>query len=182
MRASRLGTARQEPVVLTANGRIYAIGGADSSAALASVESIGPQETAWRPEPPMPQPMRQFAGCVLDGVIYVVSKTGALSFDLQTAQWSELPPAPQLPQASQIAAYDGQVWVLGSYQTNKGYRYSPADQTWYPAPDLPSPNSWGAATEFQDRLVVAGGAHRSRFSFIFDDRVYALRKDWDGPK
>ena len=178
----QLGTARQEPVVLTANGRIYAIGGADKDDALDSVESIGPGEMEWRSEPSLPLPMRQYAGCVLDGVIYVVSKAGAFSFEPQAAQWIPLPPAPQLPQASQVAAHDGQVWVLGSYKTDQGYRYSPADKTWQPAPDLPAPNSWGAAAELGGRLVVVGGAHRARFHFIFDDRMYALRADWDGKK
>jgi N-acetylneuraminic acid mutarotase len=178
----RLLTARQEPVVVTANGRIYAIGGAAIDEALDSVESIGPGETTWRSEPPMLQPMRQYAGCVLDGVIYVVSKTGALSFDPKTAQWSELPTAPQLPQASQVAAHDGQVWVLGNYKTDEGYRYSPADSTWRRAPNLPTPNSWGAAAELGGRLIVAGGAHKAQFHFIFDDRMYALRADWEGEK
>ena len=128
----------------------------------------------------MPQPMRQYAGCVLDGIIYVVSKTGALSFEPQAGQWIQLPTAPQLPQASQIAAHDGQVWVLGSYTTDQGYRYSPADSTWRRAPNLPTPNSWGAAAELGGRLIVAGGAHKAQFHFIFDDRMYALRTDWEG--
>ena len=172
--------ARQEPVVVTANGRTYAIGGSDDSDALDSVESIGPGESVWRSEPPMPQAMRQYAGCVLDGIIYVASQTGALSFDPQVAEWSQLPPPPQLLQASQIAAHDGQVWMLGSHLTDRGYRYSPADRQWQHAPQLPTPNSWGAAAELGGRLVVAGGAHKARFHFVFDDRMYALRADWDG--
>ena len=98
-------TPRQEPVVVTANGRIYAIGGASADEALDSVESIGPGDTEWRSEPPMPQPLRQFAGCALDGIVYVVSKAAALSFNPETGDWEALPPAPQLPQASQIAAH-----------------------------------------------------------------------------
>ena len=175
----RLLTARQEPVVVTAHERIYAIGGSDKTDALASVESIGADETAWRDEPPLPTPMRQYAGCVLDGVIYVVGREGAYSFDPQTEQWSPLPPPPQYPQASQIAAHDGEVWVLGTHTTARGYRYSPAEGKWQRAPDLPSPNSWGAAAELDGRLIVAGGAHRARFHFIFDDRMYALREGWD---
>ena len=166
--------------MVTASGRIYAIGGAASSEALNSVESIGPGESTWRSEPPMPQPMRQYAGCVLDGIIYVISATGALSFDPETGQWDELPTAPQLPQASQVAAHDGQVWVLGSYKTDEGHRYSPSDRTWRPAPKLPTPNSWGAAAELGGRLIVAGGAHKAQFHFVFDDRMYALRPNWAG--
>ena len=174
-----LSTGRQEPVVVTVNGRIYAIGGADENDALDSVESIGPGERAWRSEQSLPRPMHQYAGCVLDDIIYVLDQAGAFSFDPKSEQWTTLPHAPQLPQASQIAAHDGQVWVLGSYETAEGYRYDPVDKVWHWAPDLPSPNSWGAAAEFDGRLVVAGGAHLIRSDFVFDDRMYALRPDWN---
>ena len=177
-RGPALGTARQEPVVVNAEGRVYAIGGSGVGGSLDSVESIGSGETTWRAEPSLPRPMRQFSGCVLDGVIYVVGPEGACSLDVKSEQWQELPQPPQLPQASQVAAHDGQVWVLGSHKTDEGYRYSPPDRVWRRAPDLPSANSWGAAAELDGRLVVAGGAHGGRLEFVFDDRVYALRRDW----
>ncbi len=175
-----LGKARQEPVVVTAGGRVYAIGGSGVGNALDAVESIGPGETTWRSEPSLLRKMRQYAGCVLEGVIYVVGTEGAYSLDVKGDQWEELQQPPLLPQASQVAAHDGQVWVLGSHDTTEGYRYSPRDRSWKRAPDLPSANSWGAAAELNGRLIVAGGAHGGRRDFVFDDRVYALRKDWQG--
>ena len=175
-----LTTARQEPVVLTAGNRVYAIGGeGPGKEKLSSTESVGPGEESWRSEPALPVPMRQFAGCVLDGTIYVVGREGAYSLTPEADSWETLPKAPQLPPASQIGAHAGEVWVLGSFKTKEGYRYSPADKTWTRAPDLPTPNSWGAAVELDGQLVVAGGAHRMGDGFAFDDRVYALRRNWE---
>ena len=173
-------TARQEPVVVNAGNRVYAIGGGGPDRQkLSSVESIGAGEDRWRFEPELPVPMRQYAGCVLDGTIYVVGREGAYSFTPGAGSWETLPEAPQLPQASQIGAHAGEVWVLGSHKTKVGYRYSPAEKTWKRAPDLPTPNSWGAAAELHGQLIVAGGAHGVRRGFTFDDRVYALRLDWE---
>ena len=87
-----LNEARQEPVAVTAGNRVYAIGGAgDYSTPMTSVESIGSGESQWRMEPALPEPMRQFAGAVLDDVIYCISKDAAFSYDAKAGSWSELP-------------------------------------------------------------------------------------------
>ena len=174
-----LNEARQEPVVVTAGNRVYAIGGAsDDSTPMTSVESIGSGESQWRMEPALPEPMWQFAGAVLDGVLYVVSKDAAFSYDPKAGSWSELPHLWHMPQAAQVAAHDGEIWVLGGARIERTFRYDPAEGSWRPGPSLPTEQSWGSASDLNGRLIVAGGAHWSELHrrYLFDDAVYAYRE------
>ena len=174
-----LNEARQEPVAVTAGNRVYAIGGAsDYSTPMTSVESIGSGESQWRMEPALPEPMRQFAGAVLDGVIYCISKDDAFSYDAQAGSWSELPRLWDMPQAAQVAAHDGEIWVLGGVGTKRTFRYDPKEGSWRPGPPLPTEQSWGSASDLNGRLIVAGGAHWSELHgrYLFDDAVYAYRE------
>ena len=170
-----LAMARMEPTVVQEAGRIYAIGGADADEnPMASVESIAPGESSWRDEAPLPKPLRQFDGAALDGVIYCIAKDGAFSFEIASGTWSELPPLGNMPQA----AHDGEIWVLGGVRIKRTFRYDPARGSWRPGPALPTEQSWGAASDLNGQLVVAGGAHRSEFHnrYIFDDSVYMYRE------
>ncbi len=174
-----LNEARQEPVVVTAGNRVYAIGGAsDYSTPMTSVESIGSGESQWRMEPALPEPMQQFAGAVLDDGIYVVSKNAAFSYDSKAESWSELPHLWHMPQAAQVAAHDGEIWVLGGVRTKRTFRYDPDAGSWRPGPSLPTEQSWGSASDLNGRLIVAGGAHWSELHgrYLFDDAVYAYRE------
>jgi len=181
--APALNTARTEPVALVSGGRIYAIGGAGDAAGhdpLSSVESIGPGEDSWRFEVETPRPIRQFAGCVLDEVLYVIGLEGAFAYDPAKGAWEELPAPDELPQASYVTAFEGEVWALGHHRSRKSWRYSPAERKWRPGPDLPTQQSWGGAVVFNGQLHVVGGAHwdTGLDSFVWDDRVFSLRPGW----
>ena len=181
--APPLNTARIEPIVLTANGRIYAIGGSeDGEEALSTIESIAPGEDAWRFETSSPSPIRQAAGCVLDGMIYCMSKEGFLAYDAQKGTWDDtLPQLDESPQAPLVTAFQDEVWVLGGYRFKTCHRYSPGEKRWRSGPSLPTEQSWAAAVVLNEELIVVGGAHRSDVhkAFIFDDRVYVLRQEAD---
>ena len=128
---------------MTAAGRIYAIGGAsDNSSPMASVESVGSGEPSWRMENPLPQPMRQFAGATLSGIIYCISKEAGFTYDVQTGIWKELPRLQNMPQAAQVAAHNGEIWVMGGVRTKRTFCYDPAEGEWLPGPDLPTEQSW----------------------------------------
>lgn len=179
----RLNTPRTEVVALTAKGRVFAIGGAHrglGEEALASVETIGPGERVWRFGPELPRPIRQFAGCVLNEVIYVIGGQGFFALDPERGEWEELPEPSHLPVTSYVAAYEGEVWALGDHKTRESWRYSPDERVWRSGPDLPKENSWGGAGVLNGRLLVVGGAHWSERQnvHIWDERVFALRKDW----
>ena len=175
-----LNVARTDPFVLTHGGRIYAIGGAahDSGPRLDSVESIGPGERAWRLETPLNEPTRQGHACVLDGIIYCCSIDGVFAFDTASGQWDEDFPQPgTIGQGPLAAAYRGELWLMGGYEDQRIRCYNPGTRTWRAGPDLPTEQSWGAATVMNGQLIIVGGAHYSTEHevVVFDDRTYVLR-------
>ena len=127
-----------------------------------------------------PRPIRQFAGCVLDDIIYVIGLEGAFAYDPTTSEWDELPEPGHLPQASYVTAFEGEIWALGDHCSRNSWRYSPAERTWRSGPDLPTQQSWGGATVLDGRLYVVGGAHWDveLDKHIWDDRVFVLRPSW----
>jgi len=172
-----LNHARLEPVVQGVNQRIWVIGGTDGDP-MAHVESIGVDEEEWRVETPLPWVQNQAGGCVLDGQVYCVSRNGFLRLDPETGQWdADLLQLDPSPQAAQVAAYDGKVWVMGGSRRKDTHIFDPKTESWEVGPDLPTDNSWGAALDLGGRLVVAGGAHWSERHqrYYFDDRLIALR-------
>jgi hypothetical protein len=176
--APSLNIARNEPTVLAAAGRLYAIGGSSPDGPVASVESIAPGETAWRFETPIGVPFNQAAGCVLDGILYCINKAGFFAYDPVTAAWdNDLPQLKTSPQAALVAAYRDKIWVMGGSRLKASHRYNPASRQWLPAPDLPTDQSWGAAHALGDRLIIAGGAHWSEThqTYIYEDRSFLLK-------
>ena len=170
--------AELEPVVVQAQGRIWAIGGSDGASPLTCVESIGAGDRDWRNEAPMPWPQSQADGCVMSGLIYCMSRAGLLCFDPQAGTWdTSLPQLAESPQAAQVVAFGERIWVMGGSRRRDTNIYDPATATWKRGPDLPTDNSWGAALVLTATLVIAGGAHWSERHqrYFFDDRVLALR-------
>ena len=175
-----LNVARTDPFVVICNGRIYAVGGAahNSGPALDSVESIGPGDSAWRFETPLPQPARQGHACVLDGVIYCASSDGIFAFDTAANSWDlNLPQPGTIGQGPLAAAYGGEVWLIGGYEDQRIRCYDPGTRTWRPGPNLPTEQAWGAAVVLDGQLFIVGGAHYSKTleTVVFDDRTYVLR-------
>lgn len=176
-----LNDVRTDPFVVTCGDRIYAIGGAahNSGPKLDTVESIGPGETAWRFEAPLPEPTRQGHGCALDGVVYCCSDDGVFAFDTSTGRWIEDLPQPPGPLSNGIlaAAFQGEMWLMGGFDYDAVWCYNPQTRTWRSGPDLPTPQSWGAAIVVDDELFVICGAHGAtpHEGVIYDDRTFVLR-------
>ena len=175
-----LNMVRTDPFVLTCNDRIYAIGGArhNGGPKLDTVESIGVGESAWRLETPLPEPTRQGHGCVLDNIIYCFSIDGAFAFDTVSGCWDEdLPQPGEIGQGPLAATYQGEVWLIGGFGDKRIRCFDPRTRKWRAGPDLPTAQSWGAATLMKDQLFIVGGAHYSEGhnTVVFDDRTYVLR-------
>lgn len=175
-----LNHVRTDPFVVTCNDRIYAIGGArhNGGPKLDTVESIGPGESAWREETPLPEPTRQGHACALDQVIYCFSIDGAFAYDTRSGRWDEQLPQPgEIGQGPLAAAWRGEVWLIGGHGDRRIRCYNPTTRTWHPGPDLPVEQAWAAAAVLDGRLYIVGGAHYSQphEAIVFDDRTFVLR-------
>jgi hypothetical protein len=178
--------ARPMPVAMAAGGRLYVMGNARGEYDKpGTMESLGPGETAWRREPDGPVGMGPLAGAAFDGKLYVViPKTGIAAFDTASRQWA-IVPSPTIPRSCQMAAYRGELWLMGGRDTADGAEtriYHPRSRTWRMGPPLPRALSWGAAATVNDRLIVTGGATERLNAagkdrlFVYSDRTYVLRR------
>jgi N-acetylneuraminic acid mutarotase len=178
----KLDQPRAEPVVAVAGDRLYVIGGTDGKEELKSVVSIGTAQSEWRRESDAPGPVRQAAGCALDGSIYVCAgPQGVMRFDTRANKWERIAGLEKAPRAPLMAAHRGEIWIMGGYGTDEPRAvlvYSPKDGKWRRGPDLPTPLGWGAAVEIDGRLILAGGAYYSseHKCYIFSDRTVVLRE------
>lgn len=171
---------RTDPFVMTCGGRIWAVGGAsDPVTKVQSVESIGPAETTWRFETPLPEPTRQGGCCALEGWLYVISIDGFFACDTETGRWDTTVPQPgPITQAPLVTAYDGEVWMMGGLKCASTRCYDPRTRTWRDGPSLPTEQSWGATAVLEGQLYITGGAHRSDLhdATIYENRTWRLRR------
>ncbi len=183
----RLPSSRLESIAVTVGDRLYLIGGAHGDTELRDTLSIGAGETTWRSEPPAPVTVRQADGCALNGVIYIMRGTaGLIAYDTATRQWhNDLPPLPEGKplQAAEVAAYHGEVWVLGgisgdTYSTAV-WRYNPERHSWQAGPPLPTGRCWGGAAEINGALYLFGGAYyaKAHEDYFFKNSIYRLRAE-----
>lgn len=186
----KLPAPRTELVAQAARGRLYVIGGVgpDDKGLTRSHWSLGPGETAWRPEPETPGPVSQSSGCVVDDVIYVAVSArnggaGLFAFDAKAGAWvKELPAMPgKAPAAPALVAGDGKVWLLGGWGGDEPagtFWFDPKQRLWGRGSKMPAPLNWLAAGWFDNRLYLFGGAYHSpeHGDYIFYDRAFVLRK------
>lgn len=186
----KLDRPRAELVALTIDERLYVIGGADEKGTFRSTISIGPGEQTWRAEPDAPRSIRQAAGCVHDGRIYLLrgpsgedkAEPGLFVFEPKQRRWqADLPAMPEgPPNAPLVTAYRDEIWVMGGWGTKEPravWCYAPDKRSWRRGPDLTTPLAWGAAAEIDGRLLIAGGAYHSKehHGFVFTRAVWMLR-------
>ena len=179
-RAPDLPVALQAPLALAAGGRLWVFGSRDRIER-GQMASIGPGETAWRVEPEALPQMWALAGATLNDQLYVcVPNTGLAVFDPRTKQWRVIP-GPAQPRSSQVAAWRGELWIIGGCDIadwSETRIYNPTQRTWRTGPSLPEPMAWGAAAVVADQLVITGGAapygSPSLRNYAFSDRTYVL--------
>jgi hypothetical protein len=175
--------ARPMPMALEANGRLYVMGNArDQYDQPGKMESIGKGETAWRPEPDGPAGMGPLAGASLGDKLYViVPKKGLAIFDAKLSKWDLIVPPGGVPRSCQMAAYRGEIWMLGGQDIEdktQSLIFNSRTKQFRKGPPLPRPNSWGAAATVNGKLIVTGGAAlRSETDriYIYNDRTFVLQ-------
>ncbi len=170
--------ARPMPLALSAAGRLYVIGNERGHEDQPGrMESIGPGETAWRPEPDGPRGMGPLAGATLDDRLYLaVRDQGLAIYDTNTRSWQV--DSTFKPRSCQMAAWRGEIWMLGGRDTageDLTLIYSPRSRSWRNGPKLPRPLSWGAAGVVGDRLILTGGAASYGRDYLYNDLTFLLK-------
>jgi uncharacterized repeat protein (TIGR03806 family) len=182
-RGPDLPEALPAPLALVGGERLYVIGSAGRTAP-GRVFSIGYRETVWRREPDGPAQMWALAGASLGGKIYVcVPSTGLAEYDPAAGRWTTIP-GPTKPRSAQVAAWRGEIWIMGGRDTADQAEtriFNPTARTWRIGPSLPRPLSWGAAGVVADRLIVTGGSTDKVNGFDYSDLTFALRADFSSP-
>jgi hypothetical protein len=174
--------SRPMPLALAAGGRLYVLGNPrDQYDQPGQMESLGPGETTWRPEPDAPSgpgAMGPLAGTTLDGKLYVALRGRGLAvFDAKTRIW-EMIESPAKPRSCQMAAYRGEIWLMGGRDTGGEEQtliFTPHTRHWRKGPALPRPLSWGAAAVGNGQLIVTGGAGSYGKDYLYNDRTFIWR-------
>jgi len=172
------------------DGRIYAIGGSNGVAALASADAYNPASNSWTAVANLPRPLEAASAAVepngtidvaggLDGVIGGVNGANAAYatlFSFDGHAWHPSPPSPQgTEDAAATLGPDGRVYVAGGFDNGwltTVQTYDPVAERWSLAPSLPSPRCcMGMVTAGDGRIYIVGGGE-SRGNAL---AVYRLR-------
>jgi uncharacterized protein YkwD/N-acetylneuraminic acid mutarotase len=156
------------------DGRIYAVGGADTnSSPLTTTAVYDPTTNAWTSLADMPTArISPAAARGLDGLIYVFGGQNAAGNPLTAAEaynpnsnsWATLAPLPRArTAAAAVTGPDGHIYLLGGASGAGSFPaivdvYDPATNTWSTAASLPTPRVGLAAVLGGDgRLFALGG-------------------------
>lgn len=101
----------------------------------------------------------------VNGELLVDPSDALTRFDPRSGEYAELAPMPKPLNHVGVAAYRGDLYVLGGYgrqvtsNTSRDfYRYDPETDSWSRLPDLPGPRAAMAVGVIGGKLYVAGGA------------------------
>lgn len=162
---------RDHAAMASWDGQLYVSGGGEFARRVAHDDVWGydPGSDTWRSHPPMPQARWQHAMVALDGVLYVIGgiiegstdHSEVWAYDIASDTWrTELAPLPTPREHLAAVVAGGLIVVLaGRMGPNRATVevYDPGSDTWWSAPDMPTPRSGFAATVLSDGVHVTGG-------------------------
>jgi len=175
------------------NGFIYAIGGWNGSAELASMERYDPSSNTWSPDASLPQ-VTEAPGAAVDGqTIYVVGGYDATTKQRNTMYlyhagvWSAGPAMPTArANLSAALGADGRIYAIGGYNQADGFlatveAYNPPYARWDAATPLPTAVGCLAAVSTpRGQIYAIGGNYTSTQVAIYGPTV-ALTPDGGAP-
>ena len=155
------------------NGKIYLIGGMDSSGrSLDVVEEYNPTNGTWTTKAPMPTARVGAESAVWNGEIYIIGgQSGARvlptveRYNVSTISWTTLPEMPTARWYPMVEAVDGTVYMVGGVtgtgdnrQTVSAFEaFAVRDNAWTKIPDTPfHRQNGGIAAVGGDLHVVSG--------------------------
>jgi N-acetylneuraminic acid mutarotase len=166
--------ALEAPAGAFLNGKMYVVGGWDSSGnASSTVYAYDPSSGSWAQEASLPAPLSAPAATVLNGQLYVVGgcTTGNCSptsnavyrYDPSGNSWSQLANYPTPVAFAACAGINGQVVCAGGTDADTNtslkstYIYDPGSNTWSQGADMPFDDWAMAYSGSGNQLQIAGG-------------------------
>jgi len=189
--------AMQSPILRAVNGKLYLIGGYDSTIPLKydATFEYDPTTDTWTQKASMPTAREDMASAVVDGKIYVFGGitnprhniTAAVEvYDPFTDTWQIKSSMPNPRCLGDFGcAYNGKVYLVSSTDTMEGYPerlfpstrvdvYDPANDTWSRKADIPTGRCYKEVEELNGRLYVISGATESIKKHTLRMEVYDI--------
>ncbi|SBS75744.1 Serine/threonine protein kinase with Kelch repeats [uncultured Mycobacterium sp.] len=156
---------------------VYAVGGTDGTADLATVEAYDPAADSWASLPALPQPRSDLGVAIADARLVAVGGLSAGQvlktvsvMDVATKTWAGLPDMSTARHGMAVAVVEKSVYVIGGAtgvdnsqvtSTAESLKLAPRKlqpaSTWRSLPDAPTPRLMMAWTVLDDKIFVAGG-------------------------
>jgi N-acetylneuraminic acid mutarotase len=157
---SPMPAGRENFACAALNGKIYAIGGVDSS----TVDVYDPNNDSWSTGTPLPSVVESGTAIGLHGKIYLFSKASnsLLCFDPETDQWLAKANMPTPRTAAKVVYHKERIWAIGGLdgagaKSNTVESYNPLDDSWQSEANTSDRRLWALAWVANGRIYVAGG-------------------------
>jgi N-acetylneuraminic acid mutarotase len=175
-------TARYFLAAAAVNGKIYAIGGHDTSDnELDTNEEYDPATNSWISEANMPTARYKLAAVAVNGKIYAIgghdgtfNKSTNEEYDPVADSWMSVAVMPEGGRRGLAAAVvNGKIYVIGGYDgsyldTNEEYDPPPSN-SWASEANMPTARSFLAAAAVNGKIYAIGG---SNGSYLHDTDEY----------
>lgn len=147
------------------DGIIYAVGGANNSGNLATVEAYDPGSDTWEAKTSMPTPQNYPAVDVIGGLLYAAgSADGNVSFvayDPSSDTWDSKPSLPTARFIPGAGVLGGRLYVVGGATSNTlniVEIYDPSTNSWSAGPAMPTDRYGLGVGVIGGTLYAFGGA------------------------
>jgi len=155
-------TPRDDAAAVGLGGKVYVVGGRDSSGALASVLAYAPAFDTWSSKADMPGAKSAPGATVVNGHIYVIGPPDPQVYEYSPAtnSWVIRSSLPITPSGVAVAAISGQVFaafrVAGSERPQL-YMYDPFQDTWEQRQSHPDDRSIESLGVANGMIYAIGG-------------------------
>jgi N-acetylneuraminic acid mutarotase len=173
-------TARAQFGVAVVNGRIYAIGGENNTAAGPNVLSVNeeydPATNTWATKEPMPTARHSFGIAVYENKIYCIG--GSVNgpylavnevYDPATDTWETKTSMPTARAALSANAVNGKIYLMGGNPANTtNEAYDPATDAWSTKAEIPTSAVYSQSAVVENKIYLFGGLSTRSSNQIYD--------------
>ena len=173
-------TARVQLGVAVVNGRIYAIGGENNSAAGPNVLSVNevydPATNTWTTKEPMPTARHSFGIAVYQNKIYCIG--GSLNgpylavnevYDPATDSWETKTSMSTARAALSANTVNGKIYLMGGDPANTtNEAYDPVTDSWSTKAQIPTSAVYSQSAVVDNKIYLIGGLSSRSSNQIYD--------------